>query len=171
MRSRLAFDAVAMFLLLAALPAAFPQTFTGTITGTITDPNGAAIPSAAVRARNEAANDVRQATSNTEGLYIFSQLPPGNYEVSAEAPGFRKSVQTSAVLRVAQTMELNFPMQIGEVTQVVEVAAGVSMLDTQSANRYVTLDQQAVLDLPVNARNPFVLVHVNAGVIAVRRLA
>jgi hypothetical protein len=144
------------------------QTFTGTISGVVTDPNGGAIAGAAIRARNEATNDIRQATSNAEGLYIFSQLVPGAYEVSAESPGFRKSVQTGAALRVNQTLELNFSMQIGEVTQIVEVSAGVSMLDTQSANRYVTLDQQTVLDLPVNARNPFALVHVNAGVIAVR---
>src|SRR5262245_16223586 len=59
-------------------------------------------------------------------------------------------------------------MQLGEVTQVVEVTAGVTLLDTQTANRTVALNQQTVLDLPVNARNPFQLVHVNAGVIAVR---
>jgi hypothetical protein len=121
-----------------------------------------------VRVRNEATSDTRQATTGGDGRYIFSQLPPGNYEVSVEMTGFRKSVQKNAELRVNATLELNFNLQLGEVTQVVEVTAGVTMLDTQSANRSVTLNQQAVLDLPVNARNPFVLVHVNAGVIAVR---
>lgn len=156
-----------VLLLMAAAPA-FSQAFTGTITGIVTDPNAASIGSATVRARNEATGDARQVTSGTDGLYVLSQLPPGTYEISAESAGFRKSVQTGAVLRVNQTLEVNFSLQIGEVTQVVEVSAGVTMLDTQSANRSVTLDQQAVLDLPVNARNPFVLVHVNAGVIAVR---
>jgi len=144
------------------------QTFTGTITGVVNDPNGAAVPNAAVRIRNEATNDVRSATTNEQGLYIFSQILPGTYEISAETQGFRKSVQTGAALRVNQTMEINFTLQLGEVTQTVEVSAGVTLLDTQSANRAVTLDQQTVLDLPVNARNPFAMVHVNAGVIAVR---
>lgn len=144
------------------------QTFTGTISGIVTDPNAASIPSAQVRARNEATGDIRQVTTGNDGLYVFSQLPPGSYEVSVEVKGFRKSVQTNAALRVNQTLELNFNMQIGEVNQIVEVSAGVTLLDTQSANRAVTLDQQAMLDLPVNARNPFQLVHVNAGVIAVR---
>jgi hypothetical protein len=144
------------------------QAFTGTISGVVTDPGQAAIANATIRARNEATNDTRQTTSSADGRFIFSQLPPGTYEISAETAGFRKSVQTGAVLRVNQTLEINFSLQLGEVTQVVEVSAGVTMLDTQSANRSVTLDQQAVLDLPVNARNPFVLVHVNAGVIAVR---
>ncbi|MDX2181375.1 MAG: TonB-dependent receptor [Bryobacteraceae bacterium] len=153
--------------LLCLLPIA-AQTFTGTITGVVTDPNGAAVPNATVRLRNEATNDTRNTATNAEGQFIFSQMIPGTYEVSAETAGFRKSVQTGAVLRVNQTLEMNIALQIGEVTQIVEVSAGVTLLDTQTANRAVTLDQQTVLDLPVNARNPFGFVHVNAGVIAVR---
>ena len=154
-----------LLLLAAGLDA---QTFTGNISGLVMDPGQATIAGATVRVRNEATSDTRQATTGGDGRYIFSQLPPGNYEVSVEMTGFRKSVQKNAELRVNATLELNFNLQLGEVTQVVEVTAGVTMLDTQSANRSVTLNQQAVLDLPVNARNPFVLVHVNAGVIAVR---
>lgn len=144
------------------------QVFTGTITGLVTDPNSAAVPGARVALRNEATNDIRQTTTGPDGSFVFSQIPPGSYEVSAEMQGFSKSVQREVVVRVNQTVEVNIALQIGEVSQIVEVTAGVTMLDTQSANRYVTLDQQTVLDLPVNARNPFVLVHVNAGVIAVR---
>jgi len=158
----------AALLLFVATASVFGQASTGTISGIVTDPNSASIAGALVRLRNEATGDTRQTPSGNDGLYVFSQLPPGTYEISAENAGFRKSVQTGAVLRVNQTLEVNFSLQIGEVTQIVEVSAGVTMLDTQSANRSVTLDQQAVLDLPVNARNPFVLVHVNAGVIAVR---
>jgi len=155
-------------LLLAPISSLWGQAFTGTISGIVTDPNAAAVPNATVRARNESTNDARTATTTGEGLYVFSQLPPGSYEVTVEMQGFRKSVQTGAALRVNQTLELNVVLQLGEVSQVVEVSAGVTLLDTQSANRSVTLDKQAVLDLPVNARNPFQLVHVNAGVIAVR---
>ncbi|MBI2687988.1 MAG: TonB-dependent receptor [Acidobacteria bacterium] len=155
-------------LTILAVPLLLSQTFTGTISGVVTDPNAATVPGATVRARNEATGDTRQVSTGSDGLYVFSQLPPGNYEVSVESRGFRKSVQTGAALRVNQTLELNFAMQLGEVSQTVEVAAAVTLLDTQTANRAVTLDQQAILDLPVNARNPFQLVHVNAGVIAVR---
>lgn len=157
----------ALLFLFSAL-SALCQSFTGTITGTVTDANAAAVVGAKVTARNEATGDTRQAISNAEGQYIFSQLPPASYEVSAETPGFKKAVNTNATLRVNQTLELNITLQVGEVSQSVEVSTAVTLLDTQSANRAVTLDQQAVLDLPTNARNPFALVHINAGVIAVR---
>ena len=157
-----------LLVLTAPLSPTFGQAFTGTITGTITDPNAAAIPGTAVQIKNEATGDLRHAVSGADGLYIFSQIPPGTYQISAEIAGFRKSVQPNVVLRVNQTLESNIALQVGDVSQTVEVTASVSLLDTQSANRAVTLDQQTVLDLPTNARNPFQFVHVNAGVIAVR---
>jgi hypothetical protein len=147
---------------------ALSQTFTGTIAGTVTDANGATVAGAKLTAKNEATGDTRQATTGAEGGYVFSQLPPANYEVSAEHPGFKKAISTNATLRVNQTLELNITLQVGDVSQAIEVSTAVTLLDTQSANRAVTLDSQAVLDLPTNARNPFALVHINAGVIAVR---
>jgi hypothetical protein len=146
----------------------FGQAFTGTISGTVLDPGNAAVAGASVQARNEATSDVRLAKTNAEGVYVLSQLPPGSYEVSAEVQGFKKSVRAGVAVGVNQTVELNLQVQIGDVTQTVQVSESVTLLDTQSANRSVTLTQQAVLDLPVNARNPFVHVHLNAGVIAVR---
>lgn len=144
------------------------QTFTGTINGTVSDPNAATVPTATVRARNQATDDTRQQVTNNEGRFVFSQLTPGTYEITVEMRGFRRSVQKDVDLRVNQTLELNVGLQLGEVTQTVEVDSTITLLDTQSANRSVTLDQQTVLDLPTNARNPFQFVHVNAGVIAVR---
>ncbi len=161
------FASVGVALLLAAIPS-LAQTFTGTVTGTVSDPGSAPVAGAMVRLKNEATSDLRQVATATDGRYNFSQIQPGTYEISVELTGFRKAVTSGAVLRVNQTLEANFSMQLGEVSQTVEVTAGVSLLDTQTANRAVTLDQQTVLDLPVNARNPFALVHVNAGVIAVR---
>jgi hypothetical protein len=158
------------FLLLLALAGngLFGQAFTGTITGNVMDPGGASIANATVRARNEATSEVRTQTTSSDGRYNFSQLPPGTYEVTAEMQGFRRSVQKAVPLRVNQTLELNIGLTLGEVNQAVEVTSAVTLLDTQTANRAVTIDQQTVLDLPTNARNPFQLVHVNAGVIAVR---
>jgi hypothetical protein len=155
-------------LLALMTPQLFGQAFTATLAGVVTDPNDAAIPGATVKIRNQATNDTRQTSSGGDGRYIFSQLPPGTYEVTVEAQGFKTLQRPGITLSVNQTAELNLPMQLGEVTQTVQVTEGAPILDTQTANRSVTLSSQQVLDLPVNARNPFVLVHVNAGVIAVR---
>src|SRR6476646_2238269 len=92
-----------IFVLAATLQLLPGQTFTGTMTGIVADPNGGAIPHAKVQARNEATGEVRVVLTGGDGLYVFSQLPPATYEVSAEMQGFRKSVQTGAVLRVNQT--------------------------------------------------------------------
>lgn len=155
--------------LLFSLPGAlFGQAFTGTISGSVTDPGGATVAGATIRSRNEATGDSRQTATSAEGLFLLSQLPPGAYEVSVEMQGFKRTVQANIQVGVNQTVEVNLTLQLGEVTQTVQVSESVTLLDTQTANRSVTLTQQAVLDLPVNARNPFVHVHLNAGVIAVR---
>ena len=88
----------AIAIAILAMPLLLSQTFTGTISGVVTDPNAATVPGATVRARNEATGDTRQVQTGADGLYVFSQLPPGGYEVSVESRGFRKSVQTGAAL-------------------------------------------------------------------------
>ena len=98
---------------LAPAQSALSQTYTGAISGVVTDPNSARIPHATVHARNEANGEVRQVTTGIDGLYVFSQLLPGSYELSAEVQGFRKAVQTGVVLRVNQTLEVNFSLQLG----------------------------------------------------------
>jgi hypothetical protein len=168
--SRMLFPRLAAALLAAVVFTAnvYGQAFTATLAGVVVDPNDAAIPGAIVKIRNQATNDTRQMSTSAEGRYVFSQLPPGVYEVTAEAQGFRTMVRSGVALAVNQTVELNLPMQLGEVTQTVQITESAPILDTQTANRSVTLSSDQVLDLPVNARNPFVHVHLNAGVIAVR---
>lgn len=142
------------------------QTFTASLTGLVSDPTGAAIPSVSVKLRNTATNEERQTSTAAEGRYVFSQLLPGAWELTAESPGFRLFVQRGIVLRAAQSGALDFTMQLGDVAQSVEVAAASLQLDTQSANQTLTLDKVMVTSLPTSLRNPFVLVHATAGVTA-----
>jgi hypothetical protein len=152
---------------LSALPL-FGQAFTANLTGLVTDASGSAIPSVSVKIKNVATNETRQASTGTEGRYTFSQLLPASYELTAEAKGFKTFVQRNILLQANQSAELNFPMQVGEISQTVEVAEALVALDTQTANQSVTMDKEMVQQLPVNARNPFVHVHATAGVVAVR---
>ncbi|MGI8989376.1 MAG: TonB-dependent receptor domain-containing protein [Bryobacteraceae bacterium] len=145
----------------------FSQVFTANLTGVVTDPKGSAIPNANVRIRNTATNDNRETKTAENGRFTFSQIPPGAYELTTEATGFKTFVSRRIELVANQSGEVDVALEIGEMSQKVEVAASVVQLDTQTANQSVTLDSREVLDLPVNARNPFVLVHATAGVVAV----
>lgn len=158
--------AVAVALLIASM--SFAQVFTATLSGLVTDQSGAGIPGATVHIRNLETNDVRELQSGSEGRYTFSQLKPGPYEITIEAKGFKRFVQPSLTLVASQVGEFNASMEVGEASQRVEVSASAPVLDTQSADKAVTLETRQILDLPTNFRNPLVLVWQTAGVVAVR---
>jgi hypothetical protein len=157
-----------LVLFLTACAVCSSQIFTSGLSGVITDPNGAAIPNAAVSVKNKATGDARAVKAGEDGRYTFSQLAPGVYELTAEASGFRKLVAPSLTLQASQVSEFNLNMAVGDVTQSIEVSAEAPGIDTQTANKSVTLNTRQVLDLPVNARDPLVLVHATAGVTGVR---
>src|SRR5439155_4587536 len=120
------------------------------------------------RNKNTATNDSRQTSTGNEGRYTVSQLLPGEYEVSGEFAGFKTTIQRGVTLVSNQSAELNITMQLGEVTQTVEVEETTVVLDTQTANQSVSLSSKQFAELPMSARNPFVLVHAMAGTVAVR---
>ena len=157
-----------LVLFLAACAVCASQIFTSGLSGVITDPNGALIPYATVTVKNKATGDSRFVKASEEGRYTFSQLTPGIYELTAEASGFRKTVAPNLTLQASQVSELNLNMLVGDVSQSIEVTATAAAIDTQTANKSVTLNTRQVLDLPVNARDPLVLVHATAGVTGVR---
>lgn len=156
----------ALVLLTASLPVALAQTSTANLTGLISDPAGAAIPAARVRLENTATRETRETTSGNEGRFTFSQILPGTYSVQAEATGFKSFTQKNIILLSGQSGAVNIAMQIGELSQRVEVGAAGVQIDTQTANQAITLEREMVLALPTNLRNPFTLVHATAGVTA-----
>jgi hypothetical protein len=93
---------------------------------------------------------------------------PGNYEITVEAKGFRSVINRSISLVANQSAELSFALQIGDVSQTVEVTGNVVGVDTQTANQSVTFSSRVFEDLPLNMRNPFKFVHSVAGATAVR---
>ncbi len=146
----------------------FSQVFTASLSGLVTDQSGAALPGATLRIRNLETNDTREVTSGPDGHYSAPQLRPGAYEVTVDAKGFKRFVQPGLTLIASQSAELNPRMEIGEASQRVEVSASAPVLDTQSADKSVTLETKQIIDLPSNFRNPLVLVWQTAGVVAVR---
>jgi Carboxypeptidase regulatory-like domain len=149
-------------------PVCRAQVFTASLSGIIADPTGAAVPGATVTVRNTGTNDTRQTISGSDGRYTFSQLPPASYEVTVESRGFKRFVAPEVTLIASQAAEFNVSLSLGETSQTVEVAAAAPILDSQSADKNVTLSGQSVVALPTNLRNPLVLVWQTAGVVAVR---
>ncbi|MEO7142027.1 MAG: carboxypeptidase regulatory-like domain-containing protein, partial [Bryobacteraceae bacterium] len=160
--------AILIVLATAAALSCFGQAFTANLTGTVSDPKGGAMPQVTIKIRNVANNDTRQTATNSDGRYTFSQIAPGGYELTAEAAGFKTYVQRGITLVANQSGEADFAMQLGAVTQEVDVSAAVAQVDTQTANQSVDMGTHTVEELPANVRNPFVLVQATAGVVSVR---
>src|SRR5437016_7293358 len=122
--------------------------------GVVRDPNGAAIKGATVTARNVGTNTARSATTNDEGIYQILNLPPGMYEVIAEAPNFSKGRVPAVTLTVGQRGDLDIPLAVGDVGAVVDVStAEVSLVETTSNTVSNTIDQRRINDLPINERS------------------
>src|SRR6266852_884120 len=141
------------------------QLNTADILGTITDAAGAVIPGAKVTVQNTATNDTKTATSNTTGDFVFNLMQPGQYTVTVEAASFKKATVSLAVL-AGDRARANVQLQVGEVTQTVEVEAQSPALQTDSATLSTTVSAQAVQDLPLNGRNFVTLVQSTVGVAA-----
>lgn len=122
--------------------------------GFVRDPNGAAVKGATVTARNLATNVSREATTNDDGAYQILGLPPGNYEITAEASGFSKGRIASVTLTVGQRGELDIPLTVGDVGAVVNIsAAEVALVETSSTTVSNTIDQRRIENLPINERS------------------
>ena len=145
--------------------AAFAQVSTGEISGTVTDTTGAAVPNAKIIATNTETNVVgRETTSAGDGNYVMTLLPPGTYSMSVEAGGFRKSVQTGIILQTNQRARLDFQLQVGQVTETLEVAASAPLLESTSSSLGAVINQQLVGELPLNGRNFVQLAILSPGV-------
>jgi len=134
--------------------AAAPQAQgTATINGTVHDPSGAILPGVEVTATQTSTNVSRQAVSDERGNFVLPNLQIGPYKVEAALPGFRTFVQTGIELGVNQNPNLNVTMEVGQVSQEVEVNANVTMVETQNLGVRQEVQNQEVLDLPLQSRN------------------
>ncbi|HEY3939787.1 MAG TPA: TonB-dependent receptor [Bryobacteraceae bacterium] len=139
------------------------QTTTGTISGRVLDTSGAAIPKIAVKLRNTATGELRNSASDNSGDYLFPDVPTGTYEVEAEAPGFKRTVRGPLTLDVNQNARLDLALQVGSVSEVVEVKGGAPLVDTREVQLGATLDSTRIQELPLNGRNIYDLMQLTPG--------
>ena len=127
-----------MRLLIAAVTlsvCAFAQEFRATISGRITDSAGAVVSNARVAIRNPDTGELSSTLTSEEGTYQVSFLIPGNYVVTVEKPGFKRTVREGVHLEIAQHGVLDLELALGEVTQSVTVSENLQALETESADR------------------------------------
>ena len=162
MRARFLGYALVVCLLLAG--SMVGQEFRATITGHVLDQSGAAVPGIAVQVKSVDTNQVSTATTDSQGNYYVPFLRPGGYSITVEAPGFKKFVRDGVTLNVAQTAGINITLELGAVTETVNVTAEAPLLETTKSDRGQVIDSQRVREFPLNARNPFMLSILSAGV-------
>lgn len=151
---------LACFLLTASLSA---QTF-GSLTGDVKDASGSVVAGAAITVRNTATNGVRNATTNEDGVYSIPALVPGLYEVKAEKAGFKSATRPNVELQVQQAARVDFNLEIGQVSEVVEVSSRLPLLSTEDATVGSVIEQKRITELPLNGRNFFSLVGLSPNV-------
>jgi hypothetical protein len=146
----------------------FGQADRGTITGLITDPSGAAVPEADVAMHNVATNLEVRTTSGSSGNYSLPNLPPGSYKLTVTAPGFRSHARSEVQLGVNQTLRLDITLEVGDISQTVNVVGEVPLISTESTDVGTTLNNKQFLDLPLTLgggiRNPSAFILLSPGV-------
>src|SRR5574340_33814 len=153
-----------VFLCLAFAALACAQEFRATVTGHVTDQSGAAVPNIAIQVKNVDTNEVATTASDSQGNYVVPFLRPGNYSITVEAAGFKRFTRDGMRLQVGQSATIPIALEVGAVTESVTVTAETPLLETAKADRGQVVDSQRVSEFPLNARNPFMLSFLSAGV-------
>ena len=129
------------------------QSLTATLVGTVMDPAGAVVTAAKVEIRNTATNEVRRVESDHKGEFIKPNLPPGSYEVSISKEGFQTLRQKGLELQLDQQARMEFRLELGSISQTVEVTASVPLLNTENATKGDVVVSQEMLEMPLDGRN------------------
>jgi len=144
--------------------AALPQSFTGAVTGTARDATGAVVASVRVNLVNVNTNEARTAETSAEGNYTLPALAPGTYRLDAERAGFKKFVRPKILVQVNQQVSIDIALEVGEITQSVEVTAETPLLQSTTSSLGQVVDMRKVLDMPLVGRNTLALIGLAPGV-------
>ena len=149
--------AVTITLLLGVLNAQVRST--GEIAGTVTDPSGAIVPGTELKLTDLASGAAQTVPANKEGGFIFTNLRPGSYRLTASSAGFQTSVYDSVIVDAARTTNVTVQLKVGEVQQTVEVSSAPPLVETTSSTIATTVRNEAIQKLPLAGRDvlPFAL--------------
>lgn len=143
---------------------ALAQSFTARIVGTITDPQGAVIAGAEVKAIDAGTARTLTTTSNADGNYSINEAPRGEYSIEVSAAGFKHFSRRGIILNVGQQARVDVRLDVGSVSETVEVVADASLLETVNSTLGKVVDNKRITELPLNTRNVFSLLYLTPGV-------
>lgn len=133
------------------------QSYQGGIRGAVTDQAGAMVVGVKVTLTDESAGATRSTLTTEAGEYVFTQVVPATYSVTAEAPGFKKFERKGVAIATQQFVTLDLKLEIGAVTESVQVTEEVPLLEASTASTGQVIDRQKLIDLPNLGRNPFMM--------------
>jgi outer membrane receptor protein involved in Fe transport len=145
----------ALMLLLALLVPSIPsgaQTDVSSLSGVVSDPSSAPVQNAEVRLQNRRTQAARTVKTDESGRFLFALLPPGEYSLEVEAPGFRTFRDDSVRLQVARAASVNIQLEVGALTERIEVSGTVSPLITESVAQGTVVTEEKIIGLPLNGR-------------------
>lgn len=145
-------------------PLCFAQSSTAMLSGTVVDEQGGVVPGAVAKIFNPATGFERMATTNDGGRYVFAQLPPGSYDLTAGRDGFSTATFKDLVLNVGDQKTLAIELKVGRVGEIVNVTAEASLVD-ESPSVATVVDRQFVENLPLNGRSFNSLISITPGVV------
>ncbi|HUA91193.1 MAG TPA: carboxypeptidase regulatory-like domain-containing protein [Terracidiphilus sp.] len=135
----------------------------GQIHGVVQDPSGAVVPGAQIQATSVSTGTVRSTVSGADGSFVIPDLQVGQYSLEVTAAGFSKYKQTGIVLQVGQNVQVNIGLKVGSASQEVQVSADAAMVETQDTSISEVMDQQRIVDLPLNGRQATDLILLSGG--------
>jgi hypothetical protein len=156
---------VSLALVVSASTSLYGQNTYGSIVGSVADASGAAITVANVTLTNLGTSEKRTQSSGSDGLFTFVNLFPGQYRIDVEKQGFKHYTRTPITVEVQETSRIDAAMQVGEVSQVVEVTSETPLLQAETSSLGTVVDQREANELPLNGRNIFNLTTITPSVI------
>jgi len=133
------------------------QVTSGTIVGVTADSTGAVIPNVSITVVHQGTKDTRKTRTNERGEFNVPFVRTGEYSITAETQGFRPHTQTGIIVQVDQTVRIEFVLQVGTITEQVEVTGAAALIDASTSSLGQVIANKQILDLPLNGRNAFAL--------------
>jgi hypothetical protein len=161
-----------VLIILSVLTLSLPvmsQTQTARVLGTVTDSTGGVIPAALVTVTNTGTNQSKTFTTDERGRFVFTDLQPGEYEISAEISGFKKYVGSGTTLRVNDSVEIPIRLEIGSPSETVNITASTPLLNTTTSALGEVVENKTIMELPLNGRQTLSLVMLVPGVVPNRQ--